>query len=280
MQKQPSPKTTLDALLGWEGDHYTTAWETIDQGARLTKFSPKANARQGVPHRGRDGLRNAPKRATPHVSKAAYRGRERPLVCEEIFRIRSVRARYVLTRPAVKKVCLVRRSTSFAIVSCTSFLLSACSSAPQGNSSPLPLAGSSANATRVRPHFNDAAYVKVHFHNGWDVRITARTEWSYVIFPIYFLAEERCVLPNQEWTSEIGFQYPNGEVAVTADRDNCVGHKNTHDRGLVFSSIQYTHADPARATITTDVRDDRRFGFSLCGRQTYPTMGVLTCDHR
>jgi len=179
-----------------------------------------------------------------------------------------------------KKVCFVGRSTGFAIVSCTAFLLSACSSAPQGNSSPIPSAGSSANATRVRPDFNDSAYVKVHFHNGWDVRVTARTEWSYFILPIYFLAEERCVLPNQDWTSEIGFQYPNGEVAITADRDNCSGHKDTHERNLVFSSIQYTHADPERATITSDVRDDRRYGFSLCGRQTYPIVEDLRCDHR
>lgn len=179
-----------------------------------------------------------------------------------------------------KKVRLVERSTSFAIVSCAALLLSACSSAPQGNSSAIPPAGSSANATRVRPDFNDSAYVKVHFHNGWDVRVTARTEWSYFILPTYFLAEERCVLPNQDWTSEIGFQYPNGEVAITADRDNCIGHRDTHERVLVFSSIQYTHADPQRATLTSDVKDDRRFGFTLCGRQTYPIMGELTCDHR
>lgn len=174
----------------------------------------------------------------------------------------------------------MRRSTAVAIASCAALLLSACSGAPQSNSSAIPLDGGSANAARVRPDFDDAAYVKVHFHNGWDTRVTARTEWSYPILPTYFLAEERCVLPNHDWTSEIGFQYPSGEVAILADRDNCTGHKDTHERVLVFSSIQYTHADPARATLTSDVRNDARFGFSLCGRQTYPNMGELKCDHR
>lgn len=179
-----------------------------------------------------------------------------------------------------KESCVVGRSTGLAIVSCTAFVLSACSSAPPGSSPPLPPASRSASATRVRPDFNDSAYVKIHFHNGWGVRVTARTEWSYFIFPAYFLAEEQCVLPNQDWASEIGFQYPNGEVAITADRDNCTGHKDTHERALVFSSIEYTHANPERATITSDVRDDKRYGFSLCGRQTYPIMGEIRCDHR
>ena len=174
----------------------------------------------------------------------------------------------------------MKRSTVFGIVSCAAFLLSACSSAPQGNSSSIPPAGGSANAARVRPDFNDSAYVKVHFHNGWDVRVTARTEWSYLWLPTFFLAKEHCVLPNQDWTSEIGFQLPDGEVAITADRDNCIGHKDTHERVLVFRSITFTHADPERATITSDVKDDRKFGFSLCGRQTYPITGDLKCDHR
>ena len=157
-------------------------------------------------------------------------------------------------------------------------LVSACAGGPQSATSALPAMGTSGKPAVVRPDFNDAAYVKVTFRNNWLEKVTVKTTYSYPIFPYYFVVQQRCVDPNQEWTSEIGFQYPDGQVGIELVRDNCENRANPSRRNIFFDRIQYTHADPQRATIASTAEEDRVTGLKLCGHQTYPVKGSRECD--
>ncbi len=155
--------------------------------------------------------------------------------------------------------------------------LSACSGASQSNTLRLPQTSAGVNSSVVRPTFQDAAFVKVKFHNNWGQKLTAQTLYSYPILPTYFVVQQQCVEPNSDWTSEIGFQYPDGQVAVKVLNDNCVHNPSSPKGTIYFTSIQFSHADPERATITSDVTPN--FVLKLCGRQTDPIRGKLECAH-
>lgn len=169
----------------------------------------------------------------------------------------------------------------FASLSAAAVLLTACSSAPSNSASGLPPASASVTlgSTGARPNFNDAAYVKIHFHNDWYEKLTVETKWSYPLLPHFYLAEQQCLFPNTDWTSEIGFQFPDGQVLIKTLRDNCDNRREKPlTRVIAFEKIQFTHADPERATITADVKAVQGSGTVLCGRQSFPIQGDLKCD--
>ncbi len=159
----------------------------------------------------------------------------------------------------------------FAIV-----FLASCSTS--GSAPPLsggPITGS----TTTRPNiFSD--YVTIHFHNKTSHTMVARTYWTYPILPRWFMAAEKCVDPNKDWSSEIGFTYPHGrvEVRVLKFAGNFCSGKDAFVGVIFFDHIKL---DQERATITSEVsflQTKAEDYFELCGRQTDPTIGRRECD--
>jgi hypothetical protein len=130
-----------------------------------------------------------------------------------------------------------------------------------------PVAGS----TAARPnYFPDV--VKIAFHNNTGLKLKVRTLYSYPILPSWHLSEERCVDPHGDWTSSIGFKYPDGQVRIEVVNDDCGLPRSP--RGAIF----FKHIDLSRerATITSHV--DGFFSHLLfCGRQTEPINGKREC---
>ncbi len=120
--------------------------------------------------------------------------------------------------------------------------------------------------------------MKIHFRNEWDEKITVETKWSYPFLPHFFLAEQQCIFPNSDWTSDIGFQFSDGQALVKVLVDNCDPRRQKPlVRVLAFEKIQYTH-DPERATIAAYVKPVQGSGAVLCGRQIFPVEEKLRCN--
>ena len=164
------------------------------------------------------------------------------------------------------------------IASCflSAAFLASCSTS---GSAPAFLGAPMARSTTTTPNIF-SEFVNVHFHNTTGRTLVVRTYWSYPILPDWILAEEKCVDPRQDWSSQIGFTYPNGQVEVRAlefDHNFCSGKVALVAR-LHFLDIQF-HND--QATIASEVtiketgKDIYRY---LCGRQTDPKVGEKRCN--
>lgn len=154
-------------------------------------------------------------------------------------------------------------------------LLASCSTS---GSAPVFLGAPMAHSTATTPNIF-AEYVKVHFHNTTGRTLVVRTYWSYPVLPDWYLADEKCVDPRGDWSSQIGFTYPNGQVAVRAlefDGNFCSGKVALTAR-LNFLDLKFRNDE---ATITSDVRvkeTAKEIHRYLCGQQTDPKVGEETC---
>lgn len=168
---------------------------------------------------------------------------------------------------------VLARSASFLFAAA---FLASCSTS--GSTPPLS-AGPTAGSTTKGPDLF-ADYVKIHFHNRTSHTLVVSTWWSYPILPRFFKADEKCVDPNADWSSEIGFTYPHGQVEVRAlkfDHNFCSGKEGY--AGAIF--FEHIKLEQDRATIDSDVafRETRKENyFELCGRQTKPTVEGRKCD--
>lgn len=159
------------------------------------------------------------------------------------------------------------------------FAIAFLASCSTGGSAPPLSGGPLGGSATVKPKiFSD--YVKIHFHNKTSHTLVVSTLWSYKILPHYYKADEKCVDPNADWSSEIGFTYPNGQVEVRVkkfDGNLCSG-KEAYVAAIFFDKIKL---DKERATIDSSVaflQTRNENYYDLCGRQTEPTVGARKCD--
>jgi hypothetical protein len=153
--------------------------------------------------------------------------------------------------------------------------LASCSTS--GSAPPLsgaPIAGSTTTSPNLLTD-----YVTIHFHNKTSHTLVARTYWTYPILPHWIKAAEKCVDPNKDWSSEIGFTYPHGQVQVRVLKfdDNFCSGKTARVGIIDFDHIQLYNE---RATITSEVSfvQTKEDYFELCGRQTDPNIEKRKCD--
>jgi hypothetical protein len=134
-----------------------------------------------------------------------------------------------------------------------------------------PLRRPVAGSTTTKPNYF-ADVVKIDFHNNTGLKLKARTLFSYPILPGWHESREQCVDPHGDWTSSIGFKYPDGQVGIMVVNDDC-GQPRGPRGGIFFKSIQFSDE---RATITGQV-DSFFAHLLLCGRQTDPISGKREC---
>jgi hypothetical protein len=132
-------------------------------------------------------------------------------------------------------------------------------------------------STAARPNVF-ADYVKIIFHNKSGYTLSVATLYSYPFIPTFLPAGNKCVKPGQDWTSEIGFEYADGQVgiraALTRNPDDCLGR----DRFFAFIDFKQIQFYQERATITGQIEyNDKAGDYELCGRQTYPNSEKRVC---
>jgi hypothetical protein len=149
--------------------------------------------------------------------------------------------------------------------------LASCSSsgsAPPISNVPVGAAASS------RPNlFSD--YITIRFHNKSQYAMQVTTYWSYPLFPHWTKSSVGCVLFDEDWQSEIGFTYPDGQVKMLVERhgDSCNLKGTPFSAVLHFKSIDFSKE---RATISSEADWDRDSS-EFCGRQTYPDIDKREC---
>jgi hypothetical protein len=144
-------------------------------------------------------------------------------------------------------------------------------------SSTPPLSSGPAGLNAARPNHRFADYVKVIFHNKSGYTLSVGTFYAYPIIP-FLPADNKCVKPGQDWTSEIGFDYPDAEVgiraALTRNPDDCQGR----DRFFAFIGFTQIQFYQERATITGQIEyNNKAADYELCGRQTQPNNEKRVC---
>lgn len=122
-----------------------------------------------------------------------------------------------------------------------------------------------------------ADYVKIIFHNKSGYTLQAGTFYAYPITP-FIPADSACVKPGQDWTSEIGFQYPDGQVGISAALTRNPGECLGRDRFFAFIDFRQIQFYQERATITSQIEyNDKAGDYELCGRQTHPNSEKRVC---
>jgi len=176
---------------------------------------------------------------------------------------------------------LFRRLLPRGALLASAIILSSCASSTGSGWSSLlpgsPLSGAAlAGSTAARPNLF-ADYVKVIFRNKSGYTLSVATLYSYPIIP-FLPADHQCVKPGQDWTSEIGFEYTDGQVgvraALTRNPDDCLGR----DRFSAFIDFKQIQFYQERATITSQLEyNDKAGDYELCGRQTHPNSEKRVC---
>lgn len=174
-----------------------------------------------------------------------------------------------------------RLLTSSALLASVIVLSSCAGSSNNGSPSSLVpatpfLRGPLAGSTVRRPNLF-ADYVKIVFHNKSGYTLDVNTFYAYPITP-FLPAASACVKPGQNWTSEIGFEYSDGQVgiraALTRNPSYCLGR----DRFFGFVGFEKIQFSQERATITGQIEfNDKAGDYELCGRQTFPNSEKKTC---
>lgn len=149
-------------------------------------------------------------------------------------------------------------------------LLASCSAlSPAPPLSSSPTVGS--NAARPAGFF--ATYVKVNFHNATPYKLNVITAYSYPIIPGWVTYEKHCVHPNTDWTSEMGFDFPDPQVLIAVHNDDCRLRQPIGSGRLTFKDIAFFED---RATITSQVTYEAG-PLDFCARQTHPINGKREC---
>lgn len=137
-------------------------------------------------------------------------------------------------------------------------------------------ASAMAGSNTARPNLF-ADYVKIIFRNKSGYTLSVATLYSYPVIP-FLPAQSKCVKPGQDWTSEIGFEYSDGQVgiraALTRNPEDCLG-RDRFSGFIGFKQIQFYQE---RATITSQIEYNNKAGdYELCGRQTHPNIENRVC---
>ncbi len=155
--------------------------------------------------------------------------------------------------------------------------LSSCASST-GNGSPSlmpgsPLSGGPIAGANTPGRGFFATYVKVDFHNATRHKLNVITAYSYPIIPGWVTYEKQCVHPNSDWTSTMGFDFPDPQVRIVVHNDDCHRFQPIGSGQLSFKDIQFSED---RATITSQVTQEVG-PLDFCARQSHPTNGKREC---
>lgn len=178
--------------------------------------------------------------------------------------------------PLLSSRFLARGAVLFAFA----IAVSSCGNAT-GSGSPLlpgsPRASAATAGARVAGPNLFADYVKVVFHNRSGYTLSVGTFFAYPVTP-FLPADSKCVKPGEDWTSEIGFQYPDGQVGVRAALTRNPGECLGRDRFSAFIGLSQIQFYQERATVDAKMEYNEKAGdYELCGRQTHPNSDKRVC---